>query len=148
MNDENKRSLLQFIKFCLVGVSNTAVSLAVYYLFVLINARLYQLGNVAGWIVGVLNSFFWNNRYVFQSERKDTRSVLKRIGKSYVSYGATWALSAVLLYFEVEHFHLSARISPLLNLIATVPLNYLLSKYWTFREKTGEAGGDAGEKTA
>lgn len=126
------------MKFCIVGVSNTAISLAVYYLFVFIDPGFYQLGNVFGWIVGVLNSFFWNNRYVFHSETKDGGAVLKKIGKTYLAYGATWAMSALLLYFEVEVFGLSEKISPLINLLATVPLNYLLNKFWTFREKAAE----------
>ena len=36
--------LMQFIKFGLVGVSNTAVSMAVYYIFLWISPDLYMLG--------------------------------------------------------------------------------------------------------
>ena len=58
----------QFIKFGIVGVSNTLISLAVYYIFVWIDPGLYLWGNVAGWVVSVLNAFYWGNQVVFKSE--------------------------------------------------------------------------------
>ena len=133
MNSERKKTLIQFIKFCVVGVSNTAVSLAVYYLFIFINPSLYQLGNVVGWIVGVLNSFYWNNRFVFHGGSDSTCVLLKKLGKTYVVYGLTWALSAFLLHWEIEYIHLSRVVSPLINLLVTIPLNFLLNKFWAFR---------------
>lgn len=128
-----KGELLQFMKFCLVGVSNTLISLAVYYLFVFIDERLYLVGNVAGWVVSVANAFFWNDRYVFSGKDKSLRAELKKLGKTYLSYGATFLLSTAMLYVEVDLFQLSVTLSPLFNLLITIPANFLLNKYWTFR---------------
>lgn len=124
---------LQFIKFCLVGVSNTLISLAVYYIFVFIDEGFYLAGNVAGWIVSVANAFFWNNRYVFSGKDKSPQANWKKLGKTYLSYGATFLLSTVLLYVEVDLLELSVTLSPLLNLLITIPANFFLNKYWAFR---------------
>lgn len=129
----DKTSFIQFIKFGIVGVSNTLISLIVYYIFLWIDPELYLIGNVVGWIVSVANSFFWNNKYVFMSETSGVREALKKIGKTYLSYGATFLLSTGLLYLEVDIFHWSAAVSPVLNLIITIPLNFLLNKFWAFR---------------
>lgn len=129
----NKASLIQFIKFGLVGVSNTLISLAVYYVFLWIDAELYLVGNVVGWIVSVANAFFWNNKYVFTSTASGWKAGLKKLGKTYLSYGATFLLSTGLLYLEVDILHWSAVISPVLNLLITIPLNFLLNKFWAFR---------------
>ncbi|MFR2117140.1 MAG: GtrA family protein [Subdoligranulum sp.] len=50
--------LAQFIKFGLVGVSNTAVSMAVYYIFLWISPDLYMVGSVLGTILSIANAFF------------------------------------------------------------------------------------------
>jgi len=58
-----KAFIIQFIKFGLVGVSNTFVTLAVYYIFIWINPSLYQVGNVIGWILGVLKTVPLNRKF-------------------------------------------------------------------------------------
>ena len=133
MRRPNKELLLQFIKFGLVGVSNTLISLVVYYVFLWINEDLYLWGNVAGWLVSVANAFFWNNKVVFTGGSSGWRAGLKKLGKTYLSYGATFLLSTVLLYLEVDVLCWSAAISPIVNLLITIPLNFLLNKFWTFR---------------
>lgn len=128
-----KQSLLQFVKFGIVGVSNTGISLLIYYIFIWIDPDYYLLGNIVGWIVSVANAFFWNNRFVFQKAAENVRSLLKRVGKTYLSYGATFLLSTVLLYVEVDILNWSEIICPILNLLITIPLNFVFNKFWTFR---------------
>lgn len=129
----NMRPWIQFIKFGLVGVSNTAISLVVYYIFLWIDRDLYLAGNIVGWVASVANAFFWNNKYVFTSESSGWKAGIKKIGKTYLSYGATFVLSTILLYLEVEILSWSAAVSPLINLFITIPLNFLLNKFWAFR---------------
>ena len=110
----------QFIKFGLVGVSNTAVSMAVYYIFLWISPD---------------NAFFWNDKFVFTGNANDWRSKLKRLGKTYVSYGGTSVLSNVLLWIEVAFFSVSKSIAPIVNLLVTIPLNFVINKLWTFKSE-------------
>lgn len=127
-------TIIQFIKFGLVGVSNTAISLTVYYLFVWINPELYLVGSTVGAVVSIANSFYWNNKYVFSSKRMGALEVLVRLGKTYISYGVTFVLGITLLYIEVDVLGLSVVLCPLANHAITIPLNFLLNKYWTFRQ--------------
>ncbi|NLC72799.1 MAG: GtrA family protein [Ruminococcaceae bacterium] len=134
--DENKKqSIIQFIKFGIVGVSNTAISLLVYYLFVFINKDLYLWGGLVGWIVSVLNAFYWGNRVVFKAKDNSSKAVAVRLLKSYLTYGSTFLLSELLLYIEVDMLSWSHYIAPVVNLLVTIPLNFLINKYWTFRNK-------------
>jgi len=123
---------IQFIKFGLVGISNTAVGLGIYYLFILINPALYQVGNVIGWTLGVLNSVFWNRKFVFKDS---TVHPLKILGKSYLAYGGSLLLTVALLHIQIEWIGIPAAIAPLICLIFTVPLNFLVNKFWAFRSK-------------
>ena len=127
--------LWQFFKFGLVGVSNTAVSLGVYYLVLWMNPELYMLGSVLGTILSIFNAFIWNDLFVFTGNPKDLKSVMKRLGKTYVSYGGTSALSTALLWVEVELLFVSELYAPIINLVITIPLNYLINKFWTFKSK-------------
>ncbi len=132
-NKIRQKSLIQFIKFGIVGVTNTFIGLGIYYIFVLINKNWYQIGNIIGWLASVAWSCYWNNRFVFSQEQNSRKQMLKRLGKSYVSYGFTFFLTVLLLHLEIEWWKWSEKIAPLVNLIITIPLNFLLNKYWTFK---------------
>ena len=69
--EDLKKLVLQFLKFGLVGLSNTAVSLAVYYLVLWIEPQLYIVGSVLGTILSITNAFFWNDHFVFKTKKRD-----------------------------------------------------------------------------
>lgn len=123
----------QFVKFGIVGVSNTLISLAVYYIFIAIDPALYLWGGFAGWIVSVANAFYWGNKVVFRSEDNSAKEVLRRLLRSYLTYGATFLLTQGLLFLEVQYWGVSEWFAPLINLILTIPLNFIINKFWTFK---------------
>lgn len=129
-----RQLIVQFIKFGLVGVSNTVVSMAVYYLFLWIDESLYMVGSVLGTVLSILNAFIWNDLFVFTGNARDFKSVMHRLGKTYVSYGGTSLLSNVLLWLEVTLLNVSKVYAPIVNLLITIPLNYLINKFWTFKK--------------
>jgi putative flippase GtrA len=125
----------QFFKFGLVGLSNTAVSMGIYYIFLWIDPELYMVGSVIGTILSIANAFIWNDLFVFTGNNRDFKSVMKRLGKTYVSYGGTSILSNVLLWLEVTFLHVSKEIAPVVNLLITIPLNFVINKLWTFHKE-------------
>ena len=131
--EDLKKLVVQFVKFGLVGLSNTLVSWACYYFFLWIDEDLYMVGSVVGTVVSIANAFFWNDRFVFKGGQNDWRSKLKRLGKTYVSYGGPTLLSIFLLWLEVQ-LGVSKTIAPIVNLIITIPLNFLINKFWTFKK--------------
>ena len=136
---ENRSDLsqlvVQFIKFGLVGVSNTVVSMAVYYLFLWIDDDLYMIGSILGTVLSILNAFIWNDLFVFTGNPRDCKSVIFRLGKTYISYGGTSLLSTALLWLEVAFLHISKVYAPIVNLLITIPLNFLINKFWTFKNR-------------
>ena len=120
----------QFIKFGLVGVSNTAISLGIYYLFLWINDAWYIVGHMLGFIVSVLNAYYWNHKYVF--DRRGPGHT-RRLVKTFVSYGLTFLLSTGLVFAMVEWLGIPKAIPPIISLLVTIPLNFLLNKFWTVR---------------
>jgi putative flippase GtrA len=83
-----------------------------------------------GFLVSVLNAFLWSKKFVFTESKKSPRQQLVRL---YLSYGMTFLLSLGLMYTMVDILGISQLVAPLLNLFVTVPLNFLLNKFWVFR---------------
>lgn len=136
-------TLKQFIKFGLVGVSNTIIGYLIYALS-LKGMRLLNLWPsydiyIAQFIMFVLSvawSYFWNNRFVFKGNVKTKKDIVISLLKTYATYAFTSLfLSEVLLMFWVRIAGINEYIAPVLNLVITVPLNFLLQKYWAFKKK-------------
>lgn len=119
-----------FIKFAIVGLGNLFVSLITYYILVYFSIN-YQIANIGGFITGSLNGYIWNKIWVFKSSKKNGSSIIK----FYLTYLSTWFLSALLLYIWIEVFKISDIIAPVINVFITTPINYLLNKYWVFKNK-------------
>lgn len=117
----------KFIKFAIVGFGNLFISLVTYYLLVFFSIN-YQIANIGGFITGSLNGYIWNRVWVFKNSKKNLSSIVK----FYLSYLSTWLLSAILLYIWIEVFNISDKIAPIINVVITTPINYLLNKYWVF----------------
>lgn len=142
----NSRAVAQFVLFGVVGVSNTLVA----YITFLVALELLGDGAHASnlemlesqaisFFISVAWSFMLNNRFVF--EAKDNNGLLRRLAKTYISYSLTGLfLSSALLVLWVRVLNVPETIAPLINLLFTVPMNFLLNKYWAFRGSS-RAGG-------
>ena len=142
LTDEKFVTFMQFIKFGIVGVSNTAISYVLYVISLLIFRNLnifselgYLIAQVIAFILSVLWSFYWNNKMVFTPQEGKKRSLWCALVKTYISYSFTGLfLSSALLILWVQVCHISELIAPIINLIVSVPLNFIINKFWAFRD--------------
>ena len=131
INKDNwKEVLVQFIKFGIIGASNTLVSTSIYYVFIWIDPKLYFLGNVVGWIVSVFNSFYWNNRFVFKNSEF---SWWQKLLRTYMAYGGSFIVGSITLAIMVSGLGVSEWLAPWINMVITIPLNFILNKFWAFK---------------
>ena len=121
----------QFIKFGIVGCSNTLINLAVYYLCLYLGIN-YIIAYTLGFLVSVCNAFYWNNKYVFKN--KQEKSLVRAFIKVFASYGFSFVLSLVMMSLMVEILNISFVIAPVLKLVVTIPINFLLNKVWAFKD--------------
>lgn len=129
-----KKTGLQFVKFGIVGVSNTLVALLTYYMAVFLGCH-YLFANALGFVVGTLNAYWWNGHFVFKQEAAKSGLGLKSLFKSYISYGISFVLSSVLLYLQVQILGVSEMLSPIFNLMITTPLNFFMNKLWVYARR-------------
>ena len=81
ITDEKVTVLCEFIKFGLVGISNTVISYVAYVVCVYVGIH-YFGANAIGFVISVLNSFYWNNKYVFTCQEGQKRSWLPALLKT------------------------------------------------------------------
>lgn len=141
--EDKWQGLMQFVKFGIVGVSNSVLSYVLYALslFLLQNAEIavewnYLIAQAISFVLSVLWSFYWNQKYVFVVEEGQHRSMLKALLKTYVSYSFTGLfLNSVLLSLWIQVLHISEYIAPVINLVINVPVNFLINKFWAFKNE-------------
>lgn len=135
-------TLVQFLKFGIVGVSNTLISYLLYSGSLLIFRRLkifhqsdYLIAQVIQFVLSVLWSFYWNNKKVFVLQEGEKRSMWQALLKTYISYSFTGLfLNSALLVLWIRVLGISEFIAPIINLLVSVPLNFIINKFWAFRK--------------
>lgn len=135
LSDAQWEVFLQFIKFGIVGVSNTLIHYFTYLICIFAGCH-YLIASVIGFLVSVLNAFYWNNKYVFIKEENATRSLWQAFLKTFLSYAGTGlVLENVLLVIWVRFLHVPEAIAPLVTLLITIPINFILNKFWAFKDR-------------
>ena len=79
--------LIQFIKFGLVGISNTAVDWIVYYVvagFIITAASAKPTVKAISFLVAVINSYIWNTIWTFKKEYKQSTKGASSTKKYYL----------------------------------------------------------------
>ena len=139
VSNEKIEGLIQFVKFGIVGISNTIISyvLNILVLFLMRPLELswdFIIGNVVAFVLSVLWSFYWNNRFVFSLRDGEQRKLGKALLKTYISYGFTGIiLSNFLSWIWISILDISKYVAPLINLVVSVPLNFIINKFWAFK---------------
>ena len=137
-----RHNIAQFVKFALVGLSNTLISYVLYVFFLfflqyfhLLSSYDYIFSQIVSFLLSVLWAFYWNRRFVFRLSNDSNVVWWKALAKTYVSYSFTGLfLGSFLLVFWVEVFDVSKFFAPILTLLITVPMNFFLNKFWAFRK--------------
>jgi putative flippase GtrA len=121
---------LQLVRFGLVGGVGFIVNLAVYTVFVHPIGVDYRVANVAAWLVAVLNNFILNRHWTFAAGDGRARSQAVRF--LVVSLVAE-AFSLLLLTLFVQGAGIAKVPAQALAVAASMPLNFLGNKLWSFR---------------
>lgn len=153
-------SAIQFLKFCIVGLSNTIICEGIYVILLFFGVH-YLAANIIGNLISILNAYYWSNKFVFQQKEGEQRVWWKTLLKTYATYGCSMLLSAGLLVFWLEIVKLERFMGPILqifssiglimdgtflaevlaaglNLVITIPINYIMNKYWAYRKNDRE----------
>jgi putative flippase GtrA len=147
-------TLIQFVKYGAVGVSNTLVTAAVIWLMM---ALVFQVkddqeatptamavSNITGYVAGLINSFIWNRKWTFQSQTNWKTDFSKFTVAFLLCYIPQLLLvMALKKYLAIAPLtlHLGAwerdvtqdYLFQLAGLVFYTAINFLCNKYYTFK---------------
>ncbi|WCK54557.1 GtrA family protein [Aneurinibacillus sp. Ricciae_BoGa-3] len=118
------------LRFCVVGLLNTAVDFAVF--FVLSLAMIpYLLAQPVSYSAGVINSYFLNRRWTFQVKQKPDRL---EIFKFIFVNGVSLVVSSSILFITRDIGQINILFSKIAACVGGVAVNYIGSRLWVFNK--------------
>lgn len=156
-----KEHILQFIKFNIVGIMNTAVDFAIFALMVFLGLH-HMISQVISYSCGVVNSYLWNKFWTFKTTpaqpagEPDTGKTggqegksgsFKRVSRYLKKKGFSRAeilkfivvnilslgVSLLFLYIFRDKVGLHVLVSKAIATLFAVVVNFAGNKFWVFR---------------
>lgn len=112
----------EFIRFVIVGGINTFHYYIVYIFFLYLLEIHYFSAHIIGFISSLMGSFFLNTLYTYRV--KPTWGAFIRFPLTQLINSITMA---VLLFLFVEQLHMNRSIAPMLAVVFTIPLTFILT---------------------
>lgn len=132
---KNSQEFIKFIKFCLVGISNTLIDFALFNLLLYFHTNIYVAVSVA-FLFAMTNSYILNRSWTF----KDTKS--KNVYKQYFLFVLAAAIGLginnlvvylFLKYVVINNPIIQANIIRLSAISVVVFWNYGISRFLIFK---------------
>ena len=134
----NAPVVVQFVKFGIVGISNTLLTFAVYTLLLKVFGVWYLAASAIGFMVGATNGFLWNRRWTFREHVGDAFTPLRWTAVQ----GCGLGLNEVLLYLFVHEARLDKLLAQAFATAVVTVLTFLANRAWTFRMHPPAALGE------
>ena len=136
------RDLRQFLRYLVVGVMNTLVTLIVIFLCKSVFDINIWVSNALGYVAGVINSFIWNKLWVFNSRSGAVKGEMFRFAIGFavcysLQFAVTWVLNQMLGGLEWDLlgvFTMSGYgLATLVGMVCYTLANFIFNRLVTFR---------------
>lgn len=122
-------TLKQAIKYGIVGISNTLITMLVIWLMMKVLDCREGLSNLTGYVAGLLNSFIWNKQWTFKESSSGWGRSAWRFAVAFVvcyvlQYGLILLLNENL---SIDHYY-----NHLIGMVFYTVLNFVINKFYTF----------------
>jgi putative flippase GtrA len=121
--------VIQFLKFGLVGVSNTLIAFAVYTLLLKGFGVWYIAASAIGFAVGAVNGFLLNRRWTFRGHVGDAFTPVRWA----VVQSCGLGLNLALLYVFVHDAAVDKLLAQAFATGVVTVLTFIANRAWTFR---------------
>jgi putative flippase GtrA len=125
----NAAAIVQFVKFGIVGVSNTLLFFAIYTVLVKGFGVWYVAASAIGYIVGAVNGFLLNRRWTFREHVGDSLTPVRWT----VVQGCGLLANLGLVYMFVDGVGLGELVGQACATVIITVLTFLANRAWTFR---------------
>lgn len=127
--------LMQFVKFGLVGISNTLLFFAVYTLLWKALGVWYVAASAIGFAVGAINGFLWNRAWTFRDHVGDALTPVRW----FVVQTCGLLANSGLIYLFVDGAGLGKLIGQGITIVIVTVLTFIANRSWTFRTQPSAA---------
>ena len=119
----------KFMKFGLIGILNTLITIGSYMLFVYLGMN-YIIANVIGYGIGVINSYYWNKNWVFQVSSNQRNIFVKFVVVNLI----TLVINTLALYILANYLDMHPYLAQIFATGFGLLINFFLNKKWTFEK--------------
>lgn len=121
--------LVQFVKFGIVGISNTLLTFAVYTLLLKGFGVWYLAASAIGFVAGTINSFLLNRRWTFRGHVGDALTPVRWTVVQISGLG----INEGLLYVFVHDARVDKLLAQALATAVVTVTTFAANRAWTFR---------------
>ncbi len=134
---KNKEKILEVIRYFIVGILTTVVSLITYYGLTSTvlnpnNALSLQIANIISWVISVIFAYITNRVFVFKSQNKNK---LKEFTSFVSSRVITLLMDMGIMFLGVTIFAINDKFIKLVSQGIVIVANYIFSKLFVFNNK-------------
>jgi putative flippase GtrA len=122
----------QFVKFGIVGVSNTLLTFLVFTLLVKVFGVWYLAASGIGFAVGAVNGYLLNRSWTFRGHSTDMMSAVRWT----LVQSCGLVINLGLVYAFVDGAHLDKLIGQALAVVIVVVLTFFANRSWTFKVRS------------
>lgn len=123
-------SLKQFMKFCLVGIVNTAIDFAVYYFFTRVIGVYFLVANFISVLTAMIFSFYFNKYWTFRNYDTQIKKQFLQFTLVNLIY---FLLNNGIIWLGVTIFGLNDLWAKILATIIGLAWSFSANKIWTFK---------------
>ena len=132
-----KEKIKELIRYGIVGVLTTLVSLITYYglVYTIIdpkNPLMLQVANIISWIVSVIFAYITNRKFVFKSENTNK---IKEASSFIFSRILTLILDMAIMFVGVSVLAYSDKFVKIFSQVVIIVLNYIIGKFLVFGKR-------------
>jgi putative flippase GtrA len=138
------KSLVQFIKFGLVGITGTVIDFGIYNLLLIkFNASPY-IATICGFSLGLINNYTLNKIWTFRSKSPNAKHAIRELIKfalvALVGMGINISVMALIInYTNLGSSILGLNIAKIVIVVCVGLWNYLGAKKWVFSGKVNNS---------
>jgi putative flippase GtrA len=120
----------QMVKFGLVGVLNTGIHYATFYVLFAFFGVHYLYASVIGYLAGLINSYFLNRGWTFQAgAKKKSLEFTQFVLVNLIALGVNLAVLELFVGFG----GIRPEVAQIFAILFSLTANFLGNKFWTFR---------------
>ncbi len=131
---KDKEKMKHYILYIVFGVLTTVVDFVTFYLLTKFAPSINEnISNAIGIFVSIVFAYFTNRKYVFKSNEKN---LIKEFAKFFLSRMASTLFNVIAFWILTTYTTISNMLAKLIISVVVVILNYIISKFYVFKEKT------------